>query len=74
MRAMEELADTTERHVLGGGFPAVPPDGAAVHRLDAVNLISLHDTRFHGISGLAKRLEDVVIGSIICSGISCPCC
>ena len=72
MRAMEELADTTATVYLVADFLRYHQMAPQFTALGRMNLISLHDTPFHGISGLAKRLEDVVIGSMILLGISLP--
>jgi putative colanic acid biosynthesis UDP-glucose lipid carrier transferase len=72
LQAMEELADTTATVYLVADFFQYHQMAPQFTALGRMSLISLHDTPFHGISGLAKRLEDIVIGSAILLGISLP--
>ena len=70
--AMRVLADTTATVYLVADFFAYDLIGAQLSAIGRVPLISLHDTPFHGIGLGLKRLEDIVVGSLILSLIALP--
>jgi putative colanic acid biosynthesis UDP-glucose lipid carrier transferase len=72
MEVMHELADTTATVYLVADFFQYHQLAPQFTALGRVQLISLHDTPFHGISGLAKRLEDIVVGSLILVIVAIP--
>jgi putative colanic acid biosynthesis UDP-glucose lipid carrier transferase len=69
---MRELADTTATVYLVADFFHYDLIGARMRSFGRVALISMHDTHFHGLSWGLKRLEDIVVGSMILALISIP--
>jgi putative colanic acid biosynthesis UDP-glucose lipid carrier transferase len=71
-QVMRDLADTTATVYLVADFFQYQLIGAQMSAIGRVPLISLHGTPFHGINLLLKRLEDVVVGSLILLMIAIP--
>ena len=69
---MKAFADTTATVYLMADFLRYHQMTPTFTSLGSVQLISLHDTPFHGISTVEKRLEDIVVGSLILTLISLP--
>jgi putative colanic acid biosynthesis UDP-glucose lipid carrier transferase len=71
-QALRDLADTTATVYLVPDFYKYPVIGAQMTRIGRVPLIGMHGTPFDGISGWLKRVEDVVVGSLILAMIAVP--
>ncbi|MDB4981607.1 MAG: Capsular polysaccharide synthesis enzyme CpsA, sugar transferase [Myxococcales bacterium] len=69
---MRDLADTTATVYLVADFFQLPIVSAELSAIGRVPLISLHGTPFHGLNVLLKRLEDIVVGSLILLMIAIP--
>jgi putative colanic acid biosynthesis UDP-glucose lipid carrier transferase len=69
---LKALADTTATVYLVADFFTYDLLCARWSAIGSVPLISLHDTPFRGVNGWLKRMEDIVIGSIIVLIIALP--
>ena len=69
---MRDLADTTATVYLVADFVKYGVVGSQFSAIGRVPLMSMHDTPFHGMSGALKRLEDIVVGSMILMLIAIP--
>jgi putative colanic acid biosynthesis UDP-glucose lipid carrier transferase len=69
---MRQLADTTATVCLVADFYRYHLIGGQLSNVGRMAVISLHDTPFQGVSQGLKRLEDVVVGSLIVAAISIP--
>jgi putative colanic acid biosynthesis UDP-glucose lipid carrier transferase len=71
-QVMRDLADTTATVYLVADFFQFHPIGAQLSAIGRVPVISLHGTPFHGLNLWLKRLEDIVLGSLILMTIAIP--
>jgi putative colanic acid biosysnthesis UDP-glucose lipid carrier transferase len=71
-QVMRDLADTTATVYLVADFFQYQLIGAQLSAIGRVPLISLHGTPFHGLNLLLKRIEDVIVGSLILLMIAIP--
>jgi putative colanic acid biosynthesis UDP-glucose lipid carrier transferase len=69
---LHELADTTANVFLVADFFKLPLVRGEMTSIGRVPLISVHGTPFYGLNAGLKRLEDIVVGSIILSMIALP--
>ncbi len=69
---LEQLADTTATVCLTADFFAYDLLSARWHQVGDIPAVSIYDSPFDGIAGWLKRLEDIVLGSLILSLISLP--
>jgi len=69
---LHQLADTTASVYLAADFFAFDLLHARWDTLGGVPTISLHETPFYGIDGWLKRLEDIVLGTLILIVIAIP--
>jgi putative colanic acid biosynthesis UDP-glucose lipid carrier transferase len=67
-----ELADTTASVHLIADYFQYQPTGSQMSAIGRVPLISLHSTPFDGMNLWLKRLEDIVLGSLILGVIAIP--
>jgi len=71
-QVMHDLADTTATVYLVADFFQLHPIGAQLSAIGRIPLISLHGTPFQGINLWLKRLEDIVLGTLILTMIAIP--
>lgn len=71
-RLLRELSDTTASVYLAADFYVYDLLHARWATLGAVPTMSMHETPFYGVDGWLKRLEDIVIASIILVVIAIP--
>src|SRR6266545_198208 len=69
---MRDLADTTATVYLVADFFKLPIVHAEMSSIGRVPLLSVHGTPFHGLNSWLKRLEDIVVGSMILLMIALP--
>ncbi len=69
---LRQLSDTTASVYLAADFFAYDLLHARWGTLGGVPTVSLHETPFYGVDGWLKRLEDVVVGTLILITISVP--
>jgi len=69
---LRELSDTTASVYLAADFFAFNLLHARWGALGGVPTVSLHETPFYGVDGWLKRLEDVVLGTLILMIIAIP--
>jgi putative colanic acid biosynthesis UDP-glucose lipid carrier transferase len=69
---VRELADTTVTVNLAADFFTFDLLNARWSQLGNVPIVSIYDTPFRGIAGGLKRLEDIVLGSMIVALIALP--
>jgi putative colanic acid biosysnthesis UDP-glucose lipid carrier transferase len=69
---LEALADTTATVYLTADFATYDLLSARWHQIGNVPLVSIHDSPFSGPAAWLKRLEDVVLGSMILALIALP--
>lgn len=69
---LRELSDTTASVYMAADFYAFDLLHARWGTLGGLPTISLHETPFYGIDGWLKRMEDIVLGSLILIIISLP--
>jgi putative colanic acid biosynthesis UDP-glucose lipid carrier transferase len=67
-----QLSDTTASVYLAADFFAFDLLHARWGALGEVPTVSLHETPFYGVDGWLKRLEDIVLGTLILSVIAIP--
>jgi putative colanic acid biosynthesis UDP-glucose lipid carrier transferase len=71
-KLLRELSDTTASVYLAADFFAFDLLHARWGTLGDVPTVSLHETPFYGVDGWLKRLEDVVLGTLILMIIAIP--
>ena len=69
---LRELSDTTATVYLAADFYVFDLLHARWGNIGSVPTISLHETPFYGVDGWLKRLEDIVVGSLILLLIAIP--
>jgi putative colanic acid biosynthesis UDP-glucose lipid carrier transferase len=69
---LRQLSDTTASVYLAADFFAFDLLHARWATLGDVPTISLHETPFYGVDGWLKRLEDIVLGTLILMIITIP--
>jgi putative colanic acid biosysnthesis UDP-glucose lipid carrier transferase len=69
---LRQLADTTATVYLMADFFTFDLLHARWSQLGEVPLVSIYDSPFHGEAGWLKRLEDIVLGTLILTLISVP--
>ncbi len=69
---LRQLSDTTASVYLAADFFVFDLLHARWATLGAVPTMSLHETPFYGVDGWLKRLEDVLVGSLILLLIAIP--
>jgi putative colanic acid biosynthesis UDP-glucose lipid carrier transferase len=69
---LRELSDTTASVYLAADFFVFDLLHARWVTLGGVPTMSLYETPFYGVDGWLKRLEDIVVGSLILSVIAIP--
>jgi putative colanic acid biosynthesis UDP-glucose lipid carrier transferase len=69
---LRDLADTTATVYLVADFFKLPLVRAEMTSIGRVPLIAVHGTPFHGLNAWLKRLEDIVVGSLIMTMIAVP--
>lgn len=69
---LRELSDTTASVYLAADFFVFDLLHARWVTLGGVPTMSLHETPFYGVDGWLKRLEDIVLGSLILIVIAIP--
>ncbi len=69
---LRELSDTTASVYLAADFFAFDLLHARWGTLGGVPTVSLHETPFYGVDGWLKRIEDIVLGSLILMIIAIP--
>jgi putative colanic acid biosynthesis UDP-glucose lipid carrier transferase len=67
-----DLADTTASVYLIADYFQYQPTGAQMTAIGRVPLISLHSTPFDGVNRWLKRVEDIVLGTLILALIAIP--
>lgn len=70
--ALQELADTTATVYLAADFFTYDLMHARWHQIANIPLVSIYDSPFSGVAGWLKRLEDMVLGSLILALIALP--
>ena len=71
-RLLGQLSDTTASVYLAADFFAFNLLRARWGALGSVPTVSLHETPFYGVDGWLKRLEDLVLGTLILMIIAIP--
>jgi len=69
---LRQLSDTTASVYMAADFFAFDLLHARWANLGGVPMVSLHETPFYGVDGWLKRLEDIVVGTLILMTISIP--
>lgn len=69
---LRALGDTTASVYMAADFYAFDLLHARWSAFGDVPVVSIHDTPFYGVGGWLKRLEDIVVGSLILLLISVP--
>jgi putative colanic acid biosynthesis UDP-glucose lipid carrier transferase len=69
---LRQLSDTTASVYLAADFFAFDLLHARWGTLGGVPTVSLHETPFYGVDGWLKRLEDIVLGSLILLLVAIP--
>jgi putative colanic acid biosynthesis UDP-glucose lipid carrier transferase len=69
---LRQLSDTTASVYLAADFYAFELLHARWSTMGGVPTVSLHETPFYGVDGWLKRLEDMVVGSLILIAIAIP--
>ena len=69
---LRQLSDTTATVYLAADFYVFDLLHARWGNIGSVPTISLHETPFYGVDGWLKRLEDIVVGSLILLIIAIP--
>ena len=69
---LRQLSDTTATVYLAADFYVFDLLHARWGNIGSVPTISLHETPFYGVDGWLKRVEDIVVGSLILLLISIP--
>jgi len=71
-KLLRELSDTTASVYLAADFFAYDLLHARWGTLGGVPTVGLHETPFYGVDGWLKRLEDIVLGTLILMLIAIP--
>ena len=71
-KALQELADTTATVYLAADLMTYDLMHAQWHQVGDVPLVSIYDSPFNGVAGGLKRIEDIILGTIILALISIP--
>lgn len=69
---LRKLGDTTVTVYMAADFFAFDLLRASWGSLGNIPIVSMHETPFYGVDGWLKRIEDIVLGSIILALISIP--
>jgi putative colanic acid biosynthesis UDP-glucose lipid carrier transferase len=69
---LQALADTTATVYLTADFFTYDLLNARWHQIGNVPLVSIYDSPFAGVAGWLKRVEDIVLGSLILLLIALP--
>jgi len=69
---LQQLSDSTASVYLAADFLAFDLLHARWSTLGGVPTVSLHETPFYGVDGWLKRLEDIVLGTLILMVIAVP--
>ncbi len=69
---VRRLADSTASVYMAADFDAFDLLSARWGQLGNVPIVSIHETPFYGVSGYLKRVEDIVVGSMILLLIAIP--
>ena len=69
---VRRLADSTASVYMAADFYAFDLLHARWGSLGDVPVVSIHETPFYGVDGWLKRMEDIVVGSMILSIIALP--
>lgn len=72
LRMIDALSDTTASVYLATDFESFDLLHATWSSVGGTPVVSIHETPFYGVDGWLKRLEDLVLGSIILSLIAVP--
>jgi putative colanic acid biosynthesis UDP-glucose lipid carrier transferase len=72
VKLVEALGDTTASVYLVPNFFIFDLMKGKLTEIDGIPLLSLHETPFSGADGWLKRIEDIVLGSLILSLIALP--
>jgi len=70
--ALHDLADTTATVYLAADLLTYDLMHARWHQVGDIPLVSIYDSPFNGVAGSLKRVEDIVVGSLILAIISIP--
>jgi putative colanic acid biosynthesis UDP-glucose lipid carrier transferase len=70
--ALQELADTTATVYLAADLLTYDLMHARWHQIANIPLVSIYESPFNGVAGWLKRLEDIILGTIIMSIIALP--
>jgi len=70
--ALQELADTTATVYLAADLLTYDLMHARWHQIANIPLVSIYESPFNGVAGWLKRLEDIVIGTMIMALIAIP--
>jgi len=70
--ALQELADTTATVYLAADLLTYDLMHARWHQIADIPLVSIYESPFSGVAGWLKRLEDIVLGTLILSFIAVP--
>jgi putative colanic acid biosynthesis UDP-glucose lipid carrier transferase len=71
-KALQELADTTATVYLAADLLTYDLMHAQWHQVGEIPLVSIYDSPFNGVAGGLKRVEDIILGSLIMLLISVP--
>lgn len=71
-RLLRQLSDTTASVYLAADFFVFDLLHARWGGIGGVPTVSLHETPFYGVDGWLKRLEDIVLGSLILMIVAVP--
>lgn len=69
---VRRLADSTASVYMAADFDAFDLLSARWGQIGNVPVVSIHETPFYGVSGWLKRMEDIVVGSMILMLIAIP--
>lgn len=71
-KLLDQLSDTTVSVYLVPDFFVFNLMNAGMSNLGEFPVVSIHETPFNGVDGWIKRLEDIVLSSVILAFISIP--
>jgi putative colanic acid biosysnthesis UDP-glucose lipid carrier transferase len=69
---LEALSDTTATVCLTADFFSYELLNARWHQIGNIPVVSIYDSPFEGVAGWLKRLEDIVLGTLILAIIALP--
>ena len=69
---LEALSDTTATVCLTADFFSYELLNARWHQIGNIPVVSIYDSPFDGVAGWLKRIEDIVLGTIILAIIAVP--